>query len=149
MPYMCNYAVGASRLAYLSKPVWCLNQQPVDLTMTDIEQSSANFNLNDVAMFMIFSTPSRLTLWEDSFDQFACESPWYADMPNKIHTESCVECFFFWWFVIIYIRCNWFVRQIHIYERRLFYVCGSIFWHFNWPANALYVFLPRYKKLFI
>jgi hypothetical protein len=75
MPIMCNYAVGASRLAYLSKPVWCLNQQPVDLTMTDTEQSSANFNLNDVAMFMFFSTPSTLTLWEDSFDQLACESP--------------------------------------------------------------------------
>jgi hypothetical protein len=75
MPILCNYAVGASRLAYLSKPVWCLNQQPVDLTMTEIEESSANTDLKDVAIFMFFSTPSTFSLWEDKFEQFACESP--------------------------------------------------------------------------
>jgi hypothetical protein len=75
MPNINNYAVGASRLAYLSKPVWCLNQQPVDLTMTVTEESSNNTNLKAVAMFILFMNPSKFSLYWDNFNQFACESP--------------------------------------------------------------------------
>jgi hypothetical protein len=69
-----SFAVGASRLSYLSRPIWCLNQRLANLSITDTEDCSTNSDLSSFVMFMKFTVPTKFSQYMNNFDMLACES---------------------------------------------------------------------------
>lgn len=74
LPTTSSFAVYGSRMDYNSRPIWCLTQQPVDLTITDVETLSTNTDPIKFAVVMNFKAPTLMSVWNNGFSNFACES---------------------------------------------------------------------------
>jgi hypothetical protein len=69
-----EYLVGASRMGYLSKPVWCPSNVPMNLSLFLSHNILSNTNDADFNIFVRFEATRYAKTYFDAFGHLGCEN---------------------------------------------------------------------------
>jgi hypothetical protein len=69
-----EYVVGATRLGFLSKPVWCPSHTPLDVSMFPIDLMTSNTDQDTYNILIRFTSLKKIITWKGKFNFVGCES---------------------------------------------------------------------------
>jgi hypothetical protein len=69
-----EFAIAATRLGFLSKPIWCYNNQPLNLSWFMTDDITSNTDEYAFNLFVRFLPTRRISAYYEKFADVACES---------------------------------------------------------------------------